>query len=504
MVKNLEAFKRGNFFTGLMASSQFWNDIQDYHLNKERFYNTVFHGFGVIPGVLDEFKISSVKKGGNLTVLIGSGFAIDRNGRGLYFYQPQAKTIDYKKYRLPSTIYITLHYNEVLDDFYQSMENPEFQGYKKKIESAVVEFSSDIPDNINNLEIGRILLEEDENGEIKNINEPEDVTKPAANEIDTRFVMWAKAVKAGLSPYLRQYLVDILDKTKEAALMASDSVNFPGLRDLQTIALTGKMLVQCGDVDFNDIIHIMNPIYDINNHVIQEMLEYERVEEKRPFSSKESFSEYRSSVHEMGDLVKYYDNKLETLDSLIKCQERVISSLKNLISSKKTSFSDIEIISYDLPRILIIEDERYTLVDFLDFNDFETEARTEFNTEGTKDLSSGRQAFKYPDNVEVRDTIKRYVAGSISFRVRNLIKRRDLLMIRRTDIFHGNYSVEVLLNDEPFQQLIIDGTDSRNRWRNLTMVFDEDLIRENNAKITFKMPDNGRDNFGKIWFYQKL
>ncbi|MCP4133337.1 MAG: hypothetical protein GY754_20380 [bacterium] len=504
MVDKINLFKRANFFTGLMASSQFWNEIQDYNMQKEQFYNRVFHGFGIVPEVMEELHISAVKTGGNLKIIVGSGFAIDKLGRGLFMYEPQAKIIDYMKYKLPTTIYIIVRYNELLDEFYQNKENPEHQGYQKKIETAVVDITSNVPDNIEAMEIGRIYLEEDENGEIKSISEPEDITHPIANEIDTRFVTWASSAKTGLSPYLRKYLVDILDKTKAAAAVANDSINLPGLRELQTISLTAKMLVQCGDVDFKDIINVLYPLYDINNHVIQEILDYERTEEKRPFSSKDSFNTYRTRVHEMGDLIKYYDNKLETLDKIFKCQEDILNSLKNLIAVKKTTLDDISLLSYDLPRILVIEDDRYTLVDFLDFNDYETEERNEVVAEETKDYTSSKQSFSYPDGVEVKDTIKRYVAGEVSFTIRNLIKKRELIMIRRTDIFHGNYNVDVFFNDEPIGQLIIDGYDSKNRWRNLALTFEEDLLLESAARITFKMGENGRDNFGKVWFYQKI
>lgn len=504
MTDKIELFKRPNFFTGLMASSQFWNEMQDYHYKKEQFYNIIFHGHGIVPGIMEELKVSAVKKGGNLKIIIGAGFVLDKMGRGLFLYEPQAKIIDYKKYNLPATIYVIVHYNELLDDFYQNEENPEYQGYQKKVETAIVEVTSKVPDNIENIEIARINLEEDENGEIKEISEPEDITSPQANEIDTRFVIYTSRARKGCSPYLRNYLIDVLNNTKDAAAIANDTINLHGLRELQTIALTAKMLVMCGNVDFDDIINILYPFFDINNHIIQEMLDYERVEQKRPFSTKESFNNYRTYVHEMGDTIKYYDNKLETVDQLLKSLENIIGSLKNIIVSKKTTFDDISFISYDLPRILIVEDVRYTLVDFLDFNDLETEERNEFKIENTKDYTSSKQAFLYPDDIEVRDTVKRYIAGEVSFTVRNLIKRKELIMIRRTDIFHGNYQVDVFANDESIGQLVVDGYDTKNRWRNLHINIDDYLINDSSLKITFKMGDNGRDNFGKIWFYQKI
>jgi hypothetical protein len=48
----IKPFRRANFFNGLSASPQFWNEIQDYHFEKEQFYNRYYHGPGIIPGFM--------------------------------------------------------------------------------------------------------------------------------------------------------------------------------------------------------------------------------------------------------------------------------------------------------------------------------------------------------------------------------------------------------------------------------------------------------------------
>jgi hypothetical protein len=498
------SFKRANFFPGLMATPQFWNEIQDYNFSKESMYNSIFHGQGVVPSVMEEFKVSSLKKGGAPTIIIGSGLAIDKNGRAIISNQPQAKVIDFKKYKLPTTVYIIVTYNEILDDYFQNKENTEFQGYKKKIETALVDIVSTDPSNTAGIEVGRIYLEEDENGEIKAISEAEDIINPLPNEIDTRFVIWACKAKRGMSPYLRKYLSSILEDTRSIASIANETLPLPVLRELQTVALTAKMLIQCGDVSYDDIVNILSPLYDINSQLIQEMLDYERNEEKRIFSTKEHFTDYRNQVLEMGELIRYYDYKLETIDKIIKLQKAILNSIKNLIISKKVTYVDIAYASYEFPRILVVGDDRYTLVEYLDFNDYETEKNHEFDTSNAKEYASSKQVFTYPDDVSVKDTVKRYNGGRITFMARNLIKKRELLLIRRTDIFHGNYKVDVEVNETPVSQLVVDGYDTKNRWRNVSIKIDEDLIPDSIVKFTFKMSEKGRDNFGKMWFYQKI
>ena len=504
MANEVKRFKRSYFFTGLVATPQFWNEIQDYHLDKERLYNQIFHGHGVVPGVMEELRVSSMKKGGNLTIIVSPGFAIDSQGRGLFLHEPSAKNVDYKKFKLPCTIYVVAKYNEAQEEFFQNKDNPEFQGYKKRLETAVIEITDRQPEDIGGDELARIRLEEDASGDIKEISDARDFANPATNEIDTRFVVWTTAVKRGISPYLRRYLTDILDNARNTATIANDSVGLPGLRELQTVALTAKMLVQVGNVGYDEIINILYPFYDTNEHIIQEMYDYEREKETRTFSEKQSFSDYRTQVYELGELIKYYDFRLETMDKVLKLLARILESIRNIIIARQISFEDLTYVSFELPRVLVVGDDRYTQVSVLDFNNFDTEKVFNLNMEGAQDYSSSNQVFTYPDGVEVSDTVKRYVGGSISFDVRNLIRKRELLMIRRTDVFHGDYRVAVSLNDVETRNMTIDGYDTTNRWRNLYVRFEEEHIQENEARIKIKMEENGRDNFGTIWFYQKV
>ncbi|MBN2627504.1 MAG: hypothetical protein JXA95_12625, partial [Spirochaetales bacterium] len=130
IIPELGRFKRANFFNGLMASPRFWNDIQDYHFSKESFYNSLFHGSGVIPGVLENFQVQRLKgSGGVAAIIVHPGAAIDSQGRPIFLYEPQALTLDVRKYKLPATVYITVRFHEVMEDFFQNDENPDYQGY---------------------------------------------------------------------------------------------------------------------------------------------------------------------------------------------------------------------------------------------------------------------------------------------------------------------------------------------------------------------------------------
>lgn len=503
MILKLDKFRKANFFSGLKASPSFWNNMQSYHFDKENLYNQIFHGAGVVPEVMDELKISELhRKGDSLTVNIGKGMTIDGHGRPVFIYDSVVRVIDYKRYKLPLTIYITVKYNEFQEDFFQDDSNPDVQGYQKKLESGLIEISEKEPDNILIMELARIDLAKNDSGVIIKDLKKGTYCNTGLNELDDRYKLWSTCTKKRLSTKLKEYTVKNLETTRNVAVAGYDDVSLTSLRELQTVSLTAKMLVQCGDVGFDDMINILYPIYEIYNNVIQEMLEYERKEEKRIFSSKDSFTDFRTNVYEMGDAIKYFDGKVESLDKVLLSQDLIVVAIRNIFVSKRITLHDIGLISYELPRILIVGDERYTLVDYIDFADKQSEDDHELTVVDCKDFTTSNNAYSYPDGVVVRDAVKRYVGGSVSFKIKNLVKRRKTIIIRRTDIFRGDYTVDVNVGNLADLHMSIDGSDSENRWRNIPLVINDNLIKANSTKLTFKMSDSGRDNIGKIWVYQ--
>ena len=506
-ISKLSKFKRANFFNGLVATPRYWNEIQEYHYRKENFINSIFHGHGIIEGVTGNLKIQPIKGSGGstLAIVVNSGAAIDKHGRSIFLYEPQALTIDYRKYKLPTTVYITLRYKEMMEEYYQNEDNPDFQGYQKKLENGIVDIRNAEPDDKDLLELARIYLEEDKNGEIPAITENKDFANPGPNTIDSRFLAWTSVAREGLSPYLKEFLVSVLDKTRNIAQISHDAINLPSFRELQVVSLTAKMLVQCGDVRFDDVIHVLYPIFNIDNQIVQDMLDYERDEEKHLFSMNENFEKIKNSVFEMGDLLKSWDGDYESIDEMIRKHQDCINGIRNIFITRKMNINDVMHMSEELPRILLVGDERYTLVDFMDMKDQESVNGHKLRFEGNRDVTSSNIALSYPDGEVVRDTIKRYVGGSVFFNLKNIIKKRKLLLFRRTDIVTGNYSLDVILGNEANKRILnIDTADSKFRWRNCFVQFEEDEVDSHSVPVEFRMGETGRDNFAKIWIYQRL
>jgi hypothetical protein len=157
-----------------------------------------------------------------------------------------------------------------------------------------------------------------------------------------------------------------------------------------------------------------------------------------------------------------------------------------------------------MPYVLLFGDDRYTLVDTLNLGSQESIEGHQLELIDCAHPSTSNEAFYYPDGVLVHDTVKRWIGGAMQFHLKNIIKGRKMLIIRRTDIHQGNYSVEVTLEGAQTRILEVDGIDTKQRWRNLFVVYEEGEVKDNSGVIKFSIGEKGRDNSGTIWVYQIL
>lgn len=507
MSDKLDIFKRPNFFAGLKVGPPFWNQVIDYYFNKELLYNQLFHGFGVVANFLDSLQVQAEKtKGGLITLLIARGLAIDGLGRSLFLYEPQVLVLDPKKFKLPGTVYVTIRYEERFDEYYQDKENPDFQGYQKRIETVKLDIVAEIREPDIEIELARIQLSEDEGGGLQEIKNNDDFTDPGFNTLDYRFVPWASRIKKGVSTYLYKFLVELLDYTRTVAASGHEVLPLISLRNLQSSAMTAKMIVQCAGISFDDVIHLITPLFDIDHQVLFEIAEYERehADEGRRYTAKNNYEAARTAMYELGDRLKSYNNSYEEIDYILKAHRAVMEGLRQTLIAKEISSDDIKYISYTMPHVLLFGEDRYTLVDTVEPGSRESLESHQFELLDCSHPSTSNEAFFYPDGILVHDTVKRWIGGSMQFQMRNIIKGRKTLIIRRTDIHQGNYAVEVTMEGAQSRILNVDGIDTKNRWRNLFVVFDEGEIKENSGLVKFSIGENGRDNSGTIWIYQIL
>jgi hypothetical protein len=507
MKKQLDEFKRANFFPGLQAGPSYWNAIEDYHFFKELLYNKLFHGFGIVSGYLDSLQVQAEKtKGGLITLLISRGAAIDGEGKPLFLYEPQVLVLDPKKFTLPSTVYIVIKYEEQFVDYYQNSENSDLQGYQKRLETVKLDIVSEICEPELEIELARIRLSEDENGSLQEIKNNDDFTDPGNNTLDYRFIPWASRIKKGVSSYLLKFLVELLEYSRTVAASSYEALPLLSLRNLQSTAMTAKMIVQCAGISFDDVIHLINPFFDLDHQVLFEIASYEREQEKsdRLYTTKNHYEIARAALYEFGDRIKSFNGTYEEIDLILKSHRAVMDGLRQTLITKEVSSDDIKYISYAMPQVLLFGEDRYTLVDTIIPGSKESAENHQFELVDCVHPSTHNEAFFYPDGVLVHDTVKRWVGGTMLFQLRNIIKGRKTLVIRRTDIHQGNYSVQVSLEGAQKKMLDIDGSDTKKRWRNLFVQYDEGEVKHHSGLIQFTIGEKGRDNSATIWVYQLL
>jgi hypothetical protein len=507
MEDNLNIFKRANFFPGLQVGPAYWNAVEDYHFNKELLYNKLFHGFGVVSDYLDSLQVQAEKtKGGLITLLITRGVAIDGLGRPLFLYEPQVLVLDPKKFKLPTTVYVIIKYEERFEDYYQNKDNPDLQGYQKRLETVKLDIVAEIHEPDMEIELARIMLVEEEGGGLKEIQNNENFTDPGANTLDYRFVPYASRMKKGVSAYLQKFLIELLDYTLTVAESSYEVLPLTALRNLQNSAMTAKMIVQCAGISFNDIIHLIAPLFDLDHQVLFEIAEHERAQEdnKQDYTSKNAYEIARTAMYELGDRIKSYSQSYEEIDLILKSHKTIMENLKQVLITTEVSDDDIKYISYVMPHVLLFGEERYTLVDTINMASKESVESHKFELLDCTHPATSNEAFFYPDGALVRDTVKRWIGGSMQFQLRNVMKGRKTLIIRRTDIFHGNYSIEVSMEGTDARTMDVDGIDTKNRWRNLFVIYEEGEIKDTNCFVKFSIGESGRDNSGTIWIYQML
>lgn len=152
-------FKRINFFKGLFMKTEDWQREQEYHMEKQRFHNKYLHTPGVVFNCLEGLRVSVSEKGNTLTV--APGYAIDGEGRDLYV--PEAKEIlipDLQSFNPPTTIYISLSYNENLEDRREDTTNPMYSGHACVAEDTKIEISREKPDNYHSIQLAHVRLSE--------------------------------------------------------------------------------------------------------------------------------------------------------------------------------------------------------------------------------------------------------------------------------------------------------------------------------------------------------
>ena len=511
-----QGFKRINFFKGFVTTTKDWNDAERYHVEKHKLHNRCFHGAGMVPGYRQELKVRARGRA-DMSVEVSPGYAIDGQGNDIILYETEIKAINKADFKLPLTIYFVVKYVEEFTDFISYKENLDFKGHRRIQEKAAIEISITEPDISREVEIARIYLTDD----AKKITDAKDPMEPGPNEIDLRFVPRAGVV-GGYLP------MELINRLRKIIRTQRDSY-YRMARDKKVLAANGAalglmmvdMLLESGTVGPQNIMPLLSDIGNLEWDTVTE------IEATKPtLKAMKDFGQFKHSVEVFRDLVDdkallIDENELinfNSLDQVIAVKEKgslslsaivgeelaptVLENGENEISQEWTRLKEL---SGDMPEVVTIDGQEWTLVDMIDVLNKDSETAHMFQILEARDSWRARQRIRYPDGVTVEDVGIAHEGGYTSFEVHNVTPNRPIMLLRRMDYARGDLEIEYSANDVRVGISQCPGSDKRFRWRNWPFLIPAEFVSSEVLKVTQKAVTAARDiNMYRFWFYQAL
>ena len=511
-----QGFKRINFFKGFVTTTKDWNDAEMYHVEKHKLHNRCFHGAGMVPGYKQELKVRARGRA-DMSVEVAPGYAIDGQGNDIILYETEIKAINKGDFKLPLTIYFVVKYVEEFTDFISYKENLDFKGHRRIQEKAAIEISITEPDISREVEIARVYRTED----AKKITDAKEPLEPGPNEIDLRYVPRAGVVGG----YLPMELINRLRK-----LIATQRDSYYRMaRDKKVLAansaalgmMTVDMLLESGTVGPQNIMPLLSNIGDLEWDTVNE------IEATKPtLKAMKDFGQFKHSVEVFRDLVDEKslavdENELinfDSLDQVLAVKEKGTVSLASLVgeeiapavleneeSAISQEWTKVKEWSGDLPEVVSIDGQEWTLIDTIDVLNKDSEVAHAFQINEARDSWRARQRIRYPDGVTVEDVGIAHEGGYTSFEIHNVTPNRPVMLLRRMDYARGDFEIEYYANEMRVGISQCAGSDKRFRWRNWPFLIPAEFVTSEVLKVTQKALTAARDiNMYRFWFYQAL
>ncbi|MCB9527968.1 MAG: hypothetical protein R3F65_12000 [bacterium] len=526
-------FKRINFFKGFLTTEKDWNNAERYHVEKRKLHNRAFHAPGVVPGYGDELRVMSRGRG-DLSIEIGSGYAIDGQGHDIIVSEKQIRTLSPGDFKLPATIYIVLRYVEEFDDFIVYRENIDYQGHRSIKELAKVEFSIVEPDINTEVELGRVFLEKG----ARRVTDARDPMTPQPNELDLRFVRRAGVAGMKLSPMILHRLEEAIRIEKRILAFLARVKKIMAAQDAFHAVISLEMIIKTAYVDHANVWDLLRIIAELKWDVVYE------VEGRVPdLSAKKEFAGFKKNVDILRGLVAERRRTDEGLENIITYQMKSCESLDGLLDrireneikvralegptgglegggegggAGKASYSfehylpggiayeEIKVRSEPFTQTIVVDGKEWVLVDELDILDPESEEKHDFVIREARDTYRTRQKLRYPDGTIIEDRGIAHEGGFCEFKVSNVTPHQDLVLIRRMDYVHGEYQAEIHVDGQRIDRILnCDGEDRKYRWRNWPYIIPAQYINSPTLHIKQVMLTADRDiNMFRYWFYQ--
>src|SRR4051812_35847304 len=232
-----KGYMRLNHFHGLRLESQDFQVGEEYHVNKKRLHNKVFHGYGVVQGYMEGCRVLGRKRG-DLSIEVTPGYAIDGEGNDIFLHETEVKTVDAGKFKLPATAYVVIKFVDEPTDFVVNAANPKYKGHKRVLETSKIEIVANEPMPDEGIELARVAL----SASTSEIKAPADPSNPQDGEIDTRFVPRAGVCGSMLDPDIAEQFRAQLGKMRRFFTQLGLVWKLHTARDIRDCCISAQMI----------------------------------------------------------------------------------------------------------------------------------------------------------------------------------------------------------------------------------------------------------------------
>jgi len=535
-----KGYMRLNHFHGLRLESQDFQVGEDYHCNKKKLHNKVFHGFGVVQGYMDGLQILARKRG-DLSVEVAPGYAIDGEGNDIFLHETEVKSVDPGKFKLPNTVYFVLKYVDEPTEFVVNAANPKYKGHKRVLETSKIEITATEPMADEGVELARVKLTADTT-EIKAASDP---YNPGDGEIDTRFVPRAGVCGSMLEPDVADNFRTQLRNMRNFFTDLGIKWRLHTARDIRDCVIAAQMFAHTNLVATQkDATIILKLIVELEDELVKEYLElYPDQAETREFLN------FKENVHGLLHLLKSPKFTRDEFNSILSYQMKASEQALKISQSappeeekpapapvivaaapaptpgapppppppppepekpkaaagaKALSWEELQKTS-EMPGMIFMDGKNYKLADKIEMLVKADEADHKFVMEGAKDTWSTNQEFKYPDQKVVKAKGRAHVGGYSQWNFKNLDAGRDLVIGKRIDYSYSGLVTGISIDGAKVGDWKIEGQDRKDRWRNWLFKVPGNFVKGNAVVVKQESLEAEREvNMFGLWCYQAL
>lgn len=531
-------YVRLNHFHGLRLESTDFQVGEQYHVDMKRLHNKVFHGHGIVSGYAPAGSRGGLsvvaRRRGDTSVEVHPGYAIDAEGHDILLWDPEIKTIDPSKFRLPQDVFVVLKFVDEPTEFIVNAANPKYKGHRRVLETSKVEVVANEPDPEEAVELARIHLT-DSVTEIRDAVDPSD---PQAGEIDTRFVQRTGISAVTLDPQLLFRFQQQLGIMRDEFSMLATKFKLQTARELRACVSMLQMLAVGNLVrSIEEATKMLRMIAEYEQDMLSEFqsLYPEMVDTREYMDMKENVQGLlhltrapKFTEDEFNSILSYEMKALESASGLGEMEVRepepepepesvaaaVVAAApepepepvsKALPGSKELTWDELQELSGELPDLIFLEDHNYRKVDEIKMLDKANEKEHDFKMEAYKDQWSTNQSYQYPDGTKISSKGRAHVGGYSEWDFLNVETGRDLIIAKRVDYAFSGLTTAIFADGKKVDDWKIEGQDRKFRWRNWLFRIPGDFVSRDRVTVKQECVDAEREvNMFKLWCYQAI